>query len=334
MKSNFLKIAILIFSVLTVLCFAELVFRVIPIANPELNSETIWQAQKSNINLSGNQKRIKIGDYSFREDELAKELFGEEFIRILFLGDSFTEGKGIKNDYDRFSEIIEAHTNSELKRKKSHYKIHIFNAGKGGTSPIDWHGYFKIVEPIYKPHYIFSIFFLRDGTRLGTSLKYNKGIIDPINKKFRSMPFYSSSYLLRFFYNKFAWQEYTNTFKSMLSSSYLGSDEEQAAWRKQQRFLLKISEACKQKGIPFHLIIFPLLFNLKNYEFMDVEKEIISFAERHDISVYSLTPGFLGYKAHTLWVASNDQHPNEKGHRIAAKNLFPFFKSSVRELTR
>ncbi len=86
----------------------------------------------------------------------------------------------------------------------------------------------------------------------------------------------------------------------------------------------------RQNDIEFHLIIFPVLFGLESdYEFYQVEDEIIRFADSFDIPVYSLTPGFIGHTSHTLWVAANDQHPNEKGHQIAADTLYPYIKKIV-----
>jgi hypothetical protein len=89
---------------------------------------------------------------------------------------------------------------------------------------------------------------------------------------------------------------------------------------------------CRQKQIPFHLVIFPLLFNLKSYEFHGVEEEIKRFAKTHGMVLCSLTPGFLGKDDHTLWVAPSDQHPNEKANRIAADTLQPFILSTSKNL--
>lgn len=135
--------------------------------------------------------------------------------------------------------------------------------------------------------------------------------------------------MLRFFYNRLAWRDYTKKFKEILTSSYLGSPEERAAWQEQQKYLLNIENTCRHKNIAFHLDIFPLLFNLKDYEFHAVEEEIMAFAKRYDMPFFSLTPGFLGEEDRTLWVASNDQHPNEKGHRIAADTLLPYLRTTL-----
>jgi hypothetical protein len=117
----------------------------------------------------------------------------------------------------------------------------------------------------------------------------------------------------------------------MLTSFYLGTKREKSTWLYQQRFLVKISKYCSKKKISFHLVIFPMLFNLKDYQFHDVEDETVKFAQSNEISVYSLTPGFIGEEDSELWVANNNQHPNEKGHQIAATTLLPFIREIVVE---
>jgi hypothetical protein len=89
---------------------------------------------------------------------------------------------------------------------------------------------------------------------------------------------------------------------------------------------------CASLGIPFHLVLFPLLFDLESYAFADVEAEIGRFAADAGLPVFSLTPGFLGQDARSLWVSRFDQHPNEEGHEIAAKTLLPYLRSSLDRL--
>ncbi len=97
----------------------------------------------------------------------------------------------------------------------------------------------------------------------------------------------------------------------------------------QQEALLEIDARCRRVGVPFHLVVFPLLFELDDYAFHDVEAEIERFAERSRIPHFSLTPAFLGREDHALWVASNDQHPNAEGHAIAAERLLPYVRDAV-----
>lgn len=328
MKTLLKKLFLTLFSTVVALCLGEILFRVVPLANMELDTDIIWDKQKPDLGEEDKNVRTMIHGQKFREEEIGEEIFEEDITRILFLGDSFTEGAHVKDSH-RFSDQLEVLLNEEMIGREPSRKVHIFNAGKGGTSPYFWERYFRFLQPTYKPHTVFAIFFLRDGTDLKTAVHRNKEIIDPIMKKYQSLPLYGTSKMMGYLYNKLAWKEFSTQFKKELVSSYLGSFEEQKAWRVQKAALSRISAQCKKNYIPFHLIIFPLLYNLRDYEFHDVEERIKEFAANQGIPVFSLTPGFEGEDARSLWVSRYDQHPNKKGHSIAAGTLLPYLRKSI-----
>ena len=99
-------------------------------------------------------------------------------------------------------------------------------------------------------------------------------------------------------------------------------------WIEQQRYLLELRDRSEADGASFHLVIFPMPFRLDSgYQFHDVERAITEFAAQHGIPVISLTDGFLGLEANTLWVSPDDQHPNELGHRVVADTLYLYVRS-------
>ena len=59
-------------------------------------------------------------------------------------------------------------------------KYHVFNAGVCGTEADEWYGYLKSLSYRYKPHYVFVIFFKRDGTSFPSSLRAYEAIIKDI----------------------------------------------------------------------------------------------------------------------------------------------------------
>jgi hypothetical protein len=322
---------LLVLSALISLCLVELFFRIVHDPRSELSAAAVWESQRLDPDVAQHQSRTEIGGTSFLEDPLDPEIFGEDFVRILFLGDSFTEGGGIPNSEDRFSDLIESRLNRDAARDQGPYRFHIFNAGKQGTEPERWFGYARVLLPVYRPHAVFAVFFLRDGTDLGTSLKFNKALVRGIKKRYDDMYLYDHSYAMRFIVNRLVWRDFTAEYKRILTLSYLGPEAERKTWEIQKDFLLEISAICEAEAISFHLVIFPLLFDLKHYAFHEVEDEIAGFARGHGISVFSLTPGFLGHDDHTLWLSNNNQHPNQKGHRIAAETLLPFLEAAIAE---
>ncbi len=325
---------VLILLASTALCMGlgECAFRLIPISYPELSAESIAADQNvpGLVDAGGARSRIKhmIGD-SFRSVYVDPQLFGDDYARVLFLGDSFTQGAGLEDLQDRFSVVLERRINGELEEAGARRRLNIFNAGIGGSYPVDWSRYMQRIAPVYRPNIVFAIFFLRDGTSFPTSLYLNRAEIDPIRSKYRDKPAYDGSAILRFLYHKLAWREYSELFKQKMKSAYVGAREDTVTWRKQQKALLRIAKACKLEGIPFHLAIFPMLLDLDDYEFFDVEEEISRFAQSNDIPVFSLTPGFLGKHDRSLWVSATNQHPNAEGHRIAAETLYPHLRAAI-----
>jgi hypothetical protein len=331
-KTRIANVGLVVASVVLTLTVAELIFRAVPISSYELSAEAIWEAQSPGTDQD--REFHEIGNLAFREGPLPAEIYSQETVRVLFLGDSFTRGAGIAEDGDRFTDIVESRLNAALRERGAPTRVHVFNAGQHGTEPEEWFEHLGILEPIYRPQLVFAVFCLRDGTRLSTSLKYNRVAIRVIKEPYERLPFHDSSRLMRFIYNRFAWREYSRALEAAVMASYVGSTEERAEWLKQSHFLLRMSGGCNEKGIPFSIVIFPLLFDLEDYPFHEVEEEIQGFARANGIPSHSLTPGFLGQDERRLWVASNDQHPNEEGHRIAAEGLLPVVELAVSSTMR
>jgi len=326
------SLALVVVSFFVALGLAEAGFRILS-ARGVLSAEEIWRAQ--NEGAASQLQQIEIGGLRFSEEAIppqaCTDVCTDDVKRLLFLGDSFTVGWGLAERKERFTDLVEEELDTEL-RSKGHGGLHVFNASVGGTNPLQWANYLKTLLPVFQPDAVVAVFFLRSGTTLATSLVANRAHIDPIRARYAEKPFYGSSALATFFWNRLAWRDYTDFFKKKMEDSYLGSREQRLMWLIQRRYLLEIANSCEMEGVPFHLVIFPLLFDLDDYEFLDVEAEIERFASGHGIPVHSLTPGFLGRIDHEFWVANNDQHPNAEGHRIAAETLLPYLRSRVLHL--
>ena len=62
------------------------------------------------------------------------------------------------------------------------------------------------------------------------------------------------------------------------------------------------------------------------YPFRRICDLLQEFAVQHGMPVHNLLPDFMGEDAPSLWVSSRNQHPNERGHQIAADSMLPFVK--------
>jgi len=265
----------------------------------------------------------------FREDAPGELGSDPSVYRILFLGDSFTFGSGVDRGEDRFTDLVEARLNDEAADGEGPTRYHVYNAGVSSSRPVGWVRHMRRLLPSYAPDLVVAVFFLRDGTDLCTSLRCHKETIWRIKARYAGRFGYDTLYLAKLFYGRLIVRDFSREFRDTILRSYLGSESERETWEAQQGALRKLARMCKRRGIDFQLIVFPLLFDLDRYPYQAVEDEVLSFATEAGIPALSLLEGFRGRDARALWVAENDQHPNEEGHRIAAAILTPYLRDAI-----
>jgi lysophospholipase L1-like esterase len=263
---------------------------------------------------------VPLNAAGFRQQPIPTAAFEPGATRILFLGDSFTFGHGIK-EADRFTDILQSRLGE---------RAFIYNGGQSGTEPTRWVEYLKTLIPTYRPRIVVAVFFLRDGTPMCSSLVCHTAKIKELQAEHDGIA-YRHSYTFRALADRRIADAFNAYYSGLMRNSYLGSDAERVTWRKEQASLLRLAEICRQNAMDFHLVIFPALLNLKNYPYDDVEAEIASFAQRNGIPAYSLLPAFRGQRERDLWLSDGDQHPNEKGNRIAAEALEPYINSLLKK---
>ncbi|MBW2287612.1 MAG: SGNH/GDSL hydrolase family protein [Deltaproteobacteria bacterium] len=251
----------------------------------------------------------------FREGDLEVEVMAAGMQRVLFLGDSFTFGSGVDDPALRFSDRLERAFGDGF---------HFYNAGIPGSQPSDWVRFVGVFLRDYRPDAVVAVFFLRDGTALGTALHYHVDRIAEIRAEHCGRPVERHSYLVKRICDIRVQRDFTEWYLGEFRRAYLGSEQERRVWVEMQAELLAIRKSSVEAGASFHLVVFPLLYGLKDYEFHDVEAEILRFAETHDIPAMSLISGFEGKDERDLWVSPVDQHPNAVGHEIAAETLLPY----------
>lgn len=258
----------------------------------------------------------------FRQARLPEGLSGR--VRILLLGDSFTFGHGIADGRNRFGDIIERRLNA-VTPGGPHF--HVYNAATEGSNPGVWLESLRTLLPVYNPQSVIAVFFLRDGTGLGTSFVFFKSVFQLFTSQVAGRLWYRASSIGKWIGDLGVKRRFSEYYIRLMKAPYVGRRSQRQFWLMQQRYLLAIRDACRRNGADFRLVIFPMLFGLESgYQFRDVEDEIARFAREAGIPVFSLTPSFLGKRSRSLWISPNDQHPNELGNRIAADALYPYLK--------
>ncbi len=179
------KLGLTVGSVVLTLLAVEGAMRLLPSSPRFLRAEEIWRAQQIEPGAALFADGFELGGITFRDDPLPEAAFAPEATRLLFLGDSFTVGWGLAAREQRFSDRVE-----QALRESDVPALHVFNAARGGSNPEQWAGHLGRVWPHVRPHAVVAVFFLRDGTRLGTSLQLNRKEIRPIRERALARPLY------------------------------------------------------------------------------------------------------------------------------------------------
>jgi hypothetical protein len=136
-----------------------------------------------------------------------------------------------------------------------------------------------------------------------------------------------NSYAYRMYRDAQDRQSLSNTYARQLHMAYFGANSDSEEWRVAQANIRRIKEVGTQMNAAVALVVFPLLAQLDtHYPFKDICDLLVNFGAENDIPTHNLLPAFIGQNAATLWVAPNNQHPNPRGHQIAANSLLPFVR--------
>lgn len=97
-------------------------------------------------------------------------------------------------------------------------------------------------------------------------------------------------------------------------------------WVACRKALRTMGSACRERGIPFVVVIFPLLGNAldESYPFAEIHQKVSAAAAEAGARVVDLLPAYRGLRWDVLVVdGADDEHPNEVAHRIAANAILP-----------
>jgi len=248
--------------------------------------------------------------------------------RTLFLGDSFTYGLAVDPE-DTFVGRIEARLN-EARPLPGIGRYEVYNGGIPGSLTPAWHALLAEFGRAYQPDLVVAVFFLRDGVAGVTTLGQIDGIRDEMQRLSRESFAFRHLYLFRFLRARYEQRALSKRYLARLRAGYLGSEAQQAEWWRARVELLWMGRESHRLGARFALVVFPMLYRLDDdYPLADVVDAITEFAHEKEIPVFSLLPAFRGRRAPDLWLSPFDQHPNARGHAIAAEALWPFLEEQV-----
>lgn len=247
--------------------------------------------------------------------------------RVLVLGDSFTFGSGVLDDAKIFVSRIEARLSAEPGRA-----VEVLNAGKPGSLTGDWVRALRRVGPGFAPDVVLIVFFLRDGTRLTVGERFFQPIRDGIAARNRDSWLYRHLYAWRWLRDRADRQLVSDLYSREIVQAYLGDEVQTAEWTIAKANLRTIRDEALALGARVGLVVFPILAAFgPDYPFREVCDLVEEAGIAAGLPTLDLLPAFRGEDASSLWVSPLDQHPNERGHEIAAEAILPFVRSLLAE---
>lgn len=250
--------------------------------------------------------------------------------RIAFLGDSFTYGFGIRDARKTFVGRLKARLGN-----KRHPRLAVFNGGIPGSHTDDWVRLYDRVEPLLQPDLVLIVFFLRDGQRAASNVGQLRKIRQELQELSERDPLFRHSAVYRTVRAVLEQRRIGQKYLDVIAAGYLGSPEERQEWKRAQLDVLAIREQASRRGARVAMVVFPILYELHHaYPMRGVVQEIMTFAADHGIPAFSLLEAFMGQDGPSLWIASDDAHPNERGHALAADAMEPFVREQLRAAGR
>jgi lysophospholipase L1-like esterase len=254
----------------------------------------------------------------FRDEPLGPKPTGVR--RVMVLGDSFTEGQGVKAG-DTAVKVLEKRLNDA---EPGRWEVR--NCGRRGT---DFPALFEAFEAIlaYEPDLVIYALTLNDADQSAAFHARQTYVNDWILDRGRQTedaerPGLLHSRLFAFVADRVeAWRVGRETTRWYLD---MWGDPNREGRDRTFDYLREMNRRLQERGACLLVAPWPLFVGLeKGYPFAPVHDEIARFCLRAGIPHHDRLPLFRGRASESFWVHPVDRHPNELAQRMAAEDLLP-----------
>lgn len=231
----------------------------------------------------------------------------EDSYKMVILGDSITYGSGV-NLEDTYAKVLEKKLN-----KFGDRKYETFNLGVPGYGTAQEYELLKVKGLNYDPNLIILGYTLNDPMEFNCKINL---LNIPIGCRLKGL-LLQSKFL--FFVRRSIRNLFPEDDKRHVTS--LGLDEKK--WLRAAKPFEDLSRVSKEKNIPVLIVIFPLLKDFNNYQWLNVHSKIKNISETQGFYVLDMYDYYKDYKSEDLQINEKDiYHPNKQGHEIAADAIF------------
>jgi len=224
-------------------------------------------------------------------------------LRIVMLGDSFTEGWGTAEPATFSKQIERLYADRGTKAEA-------INTGVGNWNTIQEVEFFMTDAYRYHPDIVVLNFAFNDA--------------EPVPHE------RPPSFLMRYCYSCIFLMGRYDALKRMVfggqdwAEYYLGlfGDGTTPGWLAAKAALKRLADYCKQNNIQLLVADHPELHDVKHYRFQKITDLIRDAAAENNVAFVDLLPYVRDQDSASLWVTPPDPHPNALAHKLLADGIF------------
>jgi hypothetical protein len=267
---------------------------------------------------------LRFNSLRFRDGEFGPRRPG--VLRVMVLGDSFTEGEGVKAA-DAYPRVLEGLLNAAEPGRWE-----VLGCGRRGA---DFPELYRSFETIlaYDPDIVVYGMVLNDPVQSpafhARQAYLNDWIVDRsrmLEGRAPPRPAFFDSRVAAYLRERVealrVGRDTTQWYRDMFG------EPNREGWQATQAYLQKMDRSMREKGGSFLVALWPLMVGLDgHYPFEGVHQTIADACRRSGIAECDLLPALRGRPPASLWVHPVDLHPNEIAHRLAAAELAPVVRA-------
>lgn len=242
--------------------------------------------------------------------------------RIVVLGDSFTEGQGVREG-DTYARVLEQRL---LGSEPGRWEV--INCGRRAT---DFPRLFAVFEEAmaYEPDLLLYGMVLNDAARTPEFEARQNYVNDWILDRGRMLigrPDYALGPLESRLHAlvRDRWDSYRIGRETARWYRDMYGEANREGWKQTQDEWREMQSRMKARGGVMLLAAWPILVGLEGrYPFEDVLQTVAATCTRLGLPYHDLLPILGGRPSESLWVHPVDRHPNEIANRLAGESLVP-----------
>ncbi len=241
--------------------------------------------------------------------------------RVLVIGDSFTEGQGVREE-DTFAARLDRALDAQ-----------VINCGRRGYDFPDLHELFTRHLPL-EPDVVLYAMVLNDPERSAAFAARQQYLDDWILDRRRMVtegdgtpPFWTPrlwAVLADRIEGVRVGAESTRWYREMIGAP------NREGWEATLAHIEAMDRAMRERGGRLVVALWPLMVELDGeYPFDATHAAIGEALEARSIAFVDALPAFRGQDERALWVHASDRHPNERAHAIFAERVEPAVRAAL-----